>query len=203
MIELNDDGYKFDDTIICPTDISATPQRIAQYRDYYRVKYAIAKAIQPKTIIEIGVRAGYSAWAFLTACPKATYYGFDAENGNHGGNGGPYSWWAQRILSERGFRFKVFAPYDTQCHGKLPKSADFYHVDGDHTTDGVYHDMKICFDDMDVGSYMLIDDYNYVEAAAVRVGVDRWLDKHHHYVSWSHYPSLRGEVLVRKEKEMD
>jgi hypothetical protein len=40
---------------------------------YYRTKWAIVPVLQPKTILEIGVRFGYSALAFLNACPRARY----------------------------------------------------------------------------------------------------------------------------------
>ena len=40
---------------------------------YYRLKWAVARVLQPQRILEIGVRFGYSAAAFLNACPNATY----------------------------------------------------------------------------------------------------------------------------------
>ena len=80
-------SYEFDDSIICPWDITASKRRISQYRNYYKIKYDIAKEADPKRIVEIGVRAGYSAFFFLQACPNAKYFGFDANNGTHGGQG--------------------------------------------------------------------------------------------------------------------
>ena len=44
---------------------------------YYESKYRIAADIKPASIVEIGVRYGYSAAAFLLACPQAKYMGFD------------------------------------------------------------------------------------------------------------------------------
>lgn len=44
---------------------------------YYRLKYAIAKALRAESILEIGVRFGYSAMAFLTAVPEAKFTGID------------------------------------------------------------------------------------------------------------------------------
>ena len=51
----------------------------------YETKFALATLLQPKTIFEIGVRAGYSAFAFLHAIPAASYLGIDA-NGDQGGH---------------------------------------------------------------------------------------------------------------------
>ncbi len=49
-----------------------------EWVDYYRMKWAIAKVLQPESILEVGVRFGYSARAFLEACPDAVYTGIDA-----------------------------------------------------------------------------------------------------------------------------
>ena len=187
--------YQWDPTIICGQDPTATPERVNQYRTYYRVKYDIVQMVNPKTIVEIGVRAGYSAWAFLTACPDAKYEGFDADNGTHGGQGGPWTWWAKKILSERGFNFKIHTPVNTQNMDKMPISADFYHVDGDHTEKGVIHDLNICFEAALPGASILVDDYEYIET--VRNGVDKWIAKNPG-ISYEIIPSLRGEVLITK-----
>ena len=79
--------YEWNDKIICPWDPTANPKRIAQYKDYYKVKHDICAELKPNIIVEIGVRAGYSAYHLLQAQPKAIYYGFDADNGTHGGQG--------------------------------------------------------------------------------------------------------------------
>ena len=39
----------------------------------------VAAMLQPRSIVEIGVRAGYSAAAFLSAAPDCTYLGLDAD----------------------------------------------------------------------------------------------------------------------------
>jgi hypothetical protein len=187
--------YNFDSTIVCPRDKDSL-RRIDQYREYYHTKYDLAKRVAPKTIVEIGVRAGYSAWAFLCACPTAKYYGFDAENGTHGGRGGPWAPWARKMLAERGFDVEIAAPADTQSMDKMPIAADLYHVDGDHTPDGVYHDLTICFEAAPVGAVLLVDDYDYEEAAGVRKGVDRWLKDFAEHVKAKHVPSLRGEMMI-------
>ena len=47
----------------------------------YLTKHETCKRFNPQKIAEIGVRNGYSAYAFLKACPKASYYGFDLSTG--------------------------------------------------------------------------------------------------------------------------
>jgi cephalosporin hydroxylase len=190
--------YEFNEKIICPWDKTADAKRIKQYRSYYKVKHDIVAELQPKTIIEIGVRAGYSAYYFLQACPEAQYYGFDADNGKHGGAGPkPYIPWAEKILEEAGRSFKIYWPFDTQEAACLPHQGDFYHIDGDHTTEGVKHDLDICFAFAPPGAHILVDDYDYLKS--VREGIDQWLERNVGKLTYEYRQSLRGEILIRKD----
>jgi len=189
-------SYEWDSSIICPKDPTATPERIAEYKTHYRVKHGLARECNPQVIVEIGVRCGYSAWAFLTACPDAKYHGFDADNGTHGGQGGPWTWWAEKILAERKFDFEIHAPFDTQDKIAMPVSADFYHIDGDHTVKGVQHDLDICWEAANGGAVLLVDDYDYIDD--VKQGVDEWLAARPE-IKWKHVPSLRGEIVIKKD----
>jgi len=193
-------SFEFPDSIICPWDGTATPGRIAQYRKYYKVKHDIVKSINPKVIVEIGVRAGYSAFAFMSACPDATYVGYDADNQKHGGQGSkPYVPWAEKILNEAGFENRMHWPVDTQKIDVLPEGGDFYHIDGDHSTAGVMHDLDLCFAQLFEGGFMLIDDYDYI--GGVTKGVDQWLQDHDELVEREYIKSLRGEMLIWKKAE--
>jgi len=195
-------GYPvFNWSVVCPKDKAVGEERFRMYRRYYAVKYSIAKMCQPTSVIEIGVRAGYSAWAFMMACrPGVPYYGFDAENGTHGGRGGPWTWWARKLLEGMDVPHRIYAPFNTQEVDRLPEKADFYHVDGDHTERGVYHDLEICFGDLPIGGHILIDDYDYSEAKDVRIGVNRWLKAYDGFIHWRYLPSLRGEILIQRTK---
>ena len=53
---MNATEYKFDPSIICPTDPTATPERIAAYRGAYRFKYNVAREYL------VSVRAGMDRW---------------------------------------------------------------------------------------------------------------------------------------------
>src|SRR3954470_23814078 len=64
---------------------------------YYRLKAAIARIIAPTTILEIGVRYGYSARAFLHGQPTARVTGIDLDVESFGGAKSAFTW-AQRIL---------------------------------------------------------------------------------------------------------
>lgn len=190
--------FEFDESIVYPNDPSATKERIAQYKEYYPVKYNICKEQNPKVIAEIGVRAGYSAWTFLQACPDAEYIGLDANNGTHGGQGGQdgrYADWAAKILENYNTRL---IQVDTQSVNRLDiKNVDLFHVDGDHTSDGVRHDLDLAFRCISKGGLILVDDMSYIPE--VRIGVNTWLDIMWRVVTSEFIPSLRGEMLIRKK----
>jgi len=190
-------SFEFDKKIMYPADPTATPKRFQEYCSYYKVKYDICKEQNPKKIAEIGVRCGYSAWVFLQACPLAEYRGFDANNGTHGGQGGEnhrFSNWAKHILSP----YQAFlTELDTQLVSDLyVRNVDLFHVDGDHTVEGVRHDLDLAFKCISDDGLILIDDYTYLQT--VEDGVDGWILKNSKHIEVDFIPSLRGEILIRK-----
>jgi len=189
--------FKFDESIICPDDPSATPERIEQYKEYYKIKYKFCKDQRPKVIAEIGVRAGYSAWTFLQACPTAKYIGFDANNGTHGGQGGQdgkFSKWAAKILEDYDVEL---IELDTQKTNNLGVSdIDFFHVDGDHSVKGVRHDLDLAYKSISDTGLIVVDDIGYIDS--VRHGVFTWVNSMGHEVLAWPVESLRGEMLIRK-----
>jgi hypothetical protein len=189
--------FKFDEGIICPKDPTATEERIEQYKEYYKIKYKLCKDQNPKIIAEIGVRAGYSAWTFLQACPDAKYIGIDANNGTHGGQGGQggvFFAWAKKILESYNVELMEI---DTQKINLLPlKNVDFFHVDGDHAFEGVKHDLSLAYDVINKDGLILVDDITYIDT--VKAGVLYWLKQMGNKVKAEFVESLRGEMLIRK-----
>jgi predicted O-methyltransferase YrrM len=188
--------FEFNTKIICPQDPTATYERVEQYKEYYKIKYEICKEINPKVIAEIGVRAGYSSWTFMQACPNATLYCFDANNGTHGGQGGQtgiFKNWAIKILSAYDM---TYTDVDTQTIASLPheKPIDFFHVDGDHTFHGVQNDLELAFNTLSENGVILIDDIDYVPD--VKKGADIWLERKG--LKAEYIKSLRGEYIIRK-----
>ncbi len=187
--------FEFDRSIICPNDPTATEARVRQYKEYYKIKYDICKNQKPKVIAEIGVRAGYSAWTFLQACPTAKYYGFDANNGKHGGQGGKdgkFFEWTKKILKPYDFKLTQL---DTQTIDNLElENIDFFHVDGDHTSKGVIHDLDLAFKTLNINGMILVDDITYIKE--VENGVNFWLHKMSDKIESNFVDSLRGEMLI-------
>lgn len=191
-------NFNFDEKIICPGDPTATKERIEQYKNYYKIKYKLCKNQNPKVIAEIGVRAGYSAWIFLQACPEAKYIGFDANNGTHGGKGGEdgtFAIWAANILEDYDVEL---IELDTQKVNNLNiNEIDFFHVDGDHTTNGVQHDLDLAFKSISDTGLIVVDDITYLPE--VRNGVFIWISKMKNKIISEFVESLRGEMLIRKK----
>ena len=65
-----------------PWVVTQDPETV---RRIYREKYHVAAMLQPRTLLEFGVRAGYSAAAFLSAAPECSYIGFDMDQEVYGG----------------------------------------------------------------------------------------------------------------------
>lgn len=194
--------FEFDESIICPQDPTATEKRIRQYKEYYGIKYDIIKhnimGVKP-SIAEIGVRAGYSAWTFLQAFPKAKYFGFDANNGQHGGRGGEdgkFFNWTKKILEPYDYKLTEVNTQEVDDLGI--KDIDFFHVDGDHSIKGVQHDLDLAFKTLKVGGIILIDDITYIKD--VEIGVNIWIDKMDDNIVSEYIESLRGEMIIERIK---
>jgi predicted O-methyltransferase YrrM len=193
-------SYVWREEIECPWD-KTFKKYCAWYPEYYESKYNICKRINPKTIVEIGVRAGYSADAFLQSCPTAKYLGYDADNGQHGGKKGffakPYMKWAKEYLAKFDYDVTINFPIDSQKINEIAV-ADFYHIDGDHSKEGVIHDLKTCYNSAPSGAYLLIDDIDYLPL--VKEGVEEWIEAHKDSISHEYISSYRGEILIQKLK---
>jgi len=192
--------FKFENKVLCPLDPST--ELFQHYPAYYGVKNEILQTNFPdaKIIGEIGVRAGYSAWAFLQACPGAEFHGFDMEDPAYGGSDGKFSKWAIDLLKDYNFNYHKInsQEVDTLMEGK---EFDFIHVDGDHTKGGVMHDLDICLKALSPNpkAFLLIDDYSHPQLPAVKEGVDEWLENNKDKVVYEYKPSLRGEIVIHRK----
>lgn len=175
-----------------PGDTAFMKDDMKVVENYYLFKYSVALLVDPQSILEIGVRAGYSAAAFLSACPTILYYGVDADNGMYGGLKGCYLW-AVRTLPKQFPEAKIqISILDTQEQEPEGKGFGLAHIDGDHSYKGCLHDLRLvqrlqC-------KWALVDDITH-HADTVGLAVKHFLAEtglpHLYFDTW------RGDCLIR------
>lgn len=172
----------------CPHD----PSRglFEEWVPYYRLKWAVARALQPASILEIGVRFGYSARAFLDGAPGASFLGLDLDSDSWGGAKGAIRW-AQAITRGRKAAFVVT---DSQRLDRLPGATwDLIHIDGQQDADGFYADGRKA---LPQGRYVLFDGYLWADTNFQ--AVNELLRGHKELIEyWVVIPGYAGELLVR------
>lgn len=163
-----------------------------EWVDYYRMKWAIAKVIQPKRILEVGVRFGYSARAFLAASPDASLIGIDIDSAEFGGQPGAVDW-AQQSIRNDGFDFTVHK-IDTAKLEHFPgETYDLVHVDGQQDGDGTFHDLDLA---LPQSRFILVDGYHWTRSNFLAVNEWIWLNKAAIQTACI-IPGYAGEMLIR------
>lgn len=155
-----------------------------QIDEIYMQKFKIAEKCDPGIIIEIGVRTGYSAYAFLQAVPKALYFGFDCCDSRQAG-GEEYLVHAGEILKP--YNVALFRKDTSKLESLGIKRADFVSVDGNHTYSYAYHDLELAFDSLKSGGFILVDDTSYIKT--VRKAVDDF---------WSNYNRFKTQIIIKE-----
>ena len=161
------------------------------WRSYYGTLFTLAKELAPRRICEIGVRAGYSAYAMLSANPDAYLLGIQADwdeahENTHCGRKGLYQH-AIRITS--GFRSDILIVNSLQIR-RLPQF-DLVYVDGDHTFDGCLCDLRLAAQS---APQILVDDFCSMES--VRLACRTFLQEQRHYRARYIENSLTGQLLI-------
>lgn len=182
-----------------PIDLAAG--YLPTLESYYRGLYAIAAELAPRSIVEIGVRAGYSAFAMLCACPHAraglkdlacrvTYYlGIEADwdeargENTHGGRHGAWRH-AERLLAPFDAQILLAASHNIR---RLP-AADLIYVDGDHSLTGCAADLDLAGESMP--RCILVDDYDNIPE--VRTACDAFAAAR--AASWTARPIPNGST---------
>jgi len=163
--------------------------------EYYRVKAAVAAFVQPQRVVEIGVRAGYSALAFHMGHRFHSFIGFDLDQGTMGGVQGYLAHAETRLQALPQVRV-VLHTADSQLLEELPHNArlaDLFHVDGDHTPHGCAHDIMLAV--TSGARWILVDDYDYTEH--VRDGADFVVAKLNLQAWTVPDGGYRGNLLIR------
>ena len=161
---------------------------------YYQLKAAIAQTIAPASILEIGVRYGYSAAAFFHGSPNTKYTGIDLDVDTFGGTKGAIAW-AREILPAPQTEIILG---NSQEMIRFPGSIyDLIHIDGQQDGDGTYRDLEkaLC-----QGRYILLDGYYWTQQNFH--AASEFLYQHRRAIDFSIViPGYAGELLIRVKPE--
>jgi SAM-dependent methyltransferase len=168
--------------------------KFKEWVPYYQLKSAIAQAIRPKTILEIGVRYGYSAQAFLHGAPDAKYVGIDNDSDYFGGSKGALQWARDKFDPNQA----TFIKNDTQALDRLPgDSYDLIHVDGQQDGKGTYHDLELA---LGQGNWILVDGYFWTSNNFRET--NEFLLRHRELFEYAlTIPGYAGEFLIKTKPE--
>lgn len=149
--------------IALDTDVQIFGQNWHEANTYYADFCGLAYKYAPKSVLEIGVRYGYSGIAICQGAYdagrfKVYYTGMDWEGVAYRSNG---------VAKENFLRFASFA--EAQIHfintqlepwpeSVLTDRFDFINVDGDHSFAGALKDMQACWPLLLPGGIMTVDD---------------------------------------------
>ncbi len=167
-------------------------EKFNQWKKYYEIKHKIASDIKPKVVAEIGVRAGYSAKCFLECASDAKFYGFDyyVHKWANGFNNDELHKHALKLLNEYDCTIKKVNTQEEDGLGI--NDVDLFHIDGDHSFKGAYHDLKIALPALSKDGYILVDDIDYVKS--VKKAADSFVEDYD--LNCEYIKSLRGEYLI-------
>lgn len=167
---------------------------------FYRGKHDLAQTLHPERILEIGVRYGYSAHAFLSAFSwgrQPVFVGIDSNDPAHNAMGEPTLHWAHTMLTSTipGATIELHT-VNTRLRdfrSAIPGFvADLTHIDADHSYHGALDDMAKAWDV--TARAMLVDDY--LGCPSVHDAVDAFVRSTGAHMLTS--PQGFGEALLLK-----
>ena len=135
------------------------------YYDIVNVVYAAAKLIQPRRYLEIGVRRGRTLCSAVRGCPTVDILACDLWVPGYAGMENPGEDFVLRELAAHGHQGgSRFLNGDS--HAMLPEllqaepdlTFDLITVDGDHSADGAYADLKTVLPRLNLGGVVVFDD---------------------------------------------
>jgi len=173
--------------------------------DYYELYYAISKFYQPESILEIGVRYGYSLYCLIEGSDKVTYVlGYDTDENIYRNQ----NFVSDKLKTDNLNTIDIAQKYlnkfvtrdieiqikneNTQEIQELDGFVDMIHIDGDHSYDGKLHDLEITKQKCKV---LIIDDYEHIRE--VKMATDDFIRKNKSIIK-NHYllKSFRGTYII-------
>lgn len=135
------------------------------FMDIVTVLYAVAEMGQPENYLEIGVRRGRSVCAVAAASPRTDIYAFDLWQVNYANSDNPGPDFVRSELRKFGYSGDIQF-FDGDSHITIPHflkknpdlNFDLITVDGDHTIDGAWDDLRNVVPRLRIGGVIVFDD---------------------------------------------
>lgn len=163
-------------------------------KNTYTWYYAISKTLQPKVIAEIGCRFGYSLRSMLYGSPVTeTVYVWDNESYEVGCLTN-----IETLLQDAKVKYHIHKQ-DTQALERfdVDHKIDLFHVDGDHSIQGTYYDLKKAYDCLSEDGVMLVDDTACSVCPGVQAAVQLFCSEYS--IECIEVPSFHGlSMLIKK-----
>ena len=170
------------------------------YPHYFRLYSFLASEFAFPSLLEFGVRSGYSAVVFAKALEgkMVQYTGVDPNLYVAGGLQKAAE--TYRILRSEGHLFQHFLLEGFSSSSAVQKSLEYsgpyhlIHVDGEHTYFGKLYDLWIARRLLAPGGIVLVDDYEHHGMIADSVNVAIKLGW---FSGFSYFPTKRGMAVLR------
>lgn len=165
--------------------------------NYYEVYYAIAKYYAPKSILEIGVRYGYSLASMMfggaSSIKKVVGYDIDQYEENSLSIADSN---IKKHLSSIGVECRLELK-NSQSISSLDEVYDIIHIDGDHSYHGKLHDLNLALLHSKV---IIVDDYNHL--TEVKQAVNDWVAANKNHIKNTYFiNSIRGTFIIEIDTE--
>lgn len=159
---------------------------------YYEYYYAISKFYQPSSILEIGVRFGYSLGSMIKGSDKIEFVkGIDCEDDHYG--------ISTLKIAEENIKKYInpnvkceFLKQDSHSIKQLDRKYDLIHIDGDHSYEGKVKDLNLALDHCKV---LIVDDYYFLYQVANATN-DWIMGLRHKIKSVYMVNSIRGTLVI-------
>lgn len=110
--------------------------------NYYEVKWAVAKFLQPRAVLEIGVRFGYSLATFIMASDKIERAeGWDNCSYHPKSNEMAQENLAKHLPKKIPINLRTLECHEVQS---ITGQFDFIHIDGPHYLPWTFHCLELC-----------------------------------------------------------
>jgi predicted O-methyltransferase YrrM len=171
-------------------ELGTTHDEYLKSNNYYEYYYAISKHYQPKKILEIGVRYGYSLGVMVSGSNNIEkVVGIDCDD---------YEKNSLNVAEENIKKYiktsleYTFLNVDSHTITKFDDFYDLIHIDGDHSYEGKIKDLNLLKNSCKVA---IVDDYNFLPQ--VRKAADEWVLNNSEIIK-SYYilESIRGTLII-------